>query len=345
MSKSIRVNEYYDLFDIKTEAGLSRVSTTNLPTTIKPNNEYNTFHGFNNFPITDDSSSIQPYNAANSQYVQIAGKDKSPQAASSIRIDKNGDIWCYPPNVSVPYWSRIIFRNFDYNYNNNEEVELMLKQLANVTVVDKFDVNITKFPYSDLVNNNEFSPVPKGITIKWTADDVTNHRIDYHYAEHEEGDEVYFPLWNINTNIYKYDISLQDVGYPTNFPNAYKTDFTNVYGFDYNITISDELDRISLFSSDKVPLFLRFDEYQSRSKVIFSGCDKTRNPDIEYSFNYHKGQMEPIKLNLSLSANVPVRDFNNGDTYNQNLTKEEIENYLNTCYWCIEWICDKDSGN
>ena len=79
--------------------------------------------------------------------------------------------------------------------------------------------------------------------------------------------------------------------------------------------------------------------------MIFSGVDRTRNPDVEFRFSYRKGQMEPLKLNLSLSANIPVNDINSSDKYNQNLKYSDIKKLLKSCYWCIEWVYEYESGN
>lgn len=302
MSKTIRVNEYYDLFDVKDVFGGSTTAApTNIPNNIKDSNEYNSFRGFSNWEdfiannLTLDT--LHPPNRIPVNIVEISGKYKSPQATSSIKVDENGDIWCYPPNVSVPYWSRIIFRNFDYNIqpSNLGKYYLTLGNIASNQIIQ----NVYPMIKSNSVETGNpaqdvFMPLP---------------------AE----------LWKIDNSDGSID-SNPDLQY----------DFTNV----------DGITRIGrILDYNKVPLFLRFDEYPSRSKVIFSSCDKTRNPDIEFSFSYHKGQMEPIKLNLSLSANVPINDFNTNDKYNQNLSKEDIENILKSCYWCIEWICDKDVGN
>lgn len=249
MRQVIKVNEYYDLFDIKTilttttsepKTGILE-NLTNVPTAIKDTHQYNPFRGFWN---------NNEYNTQQKAYdnTPITGKIKSPQAANSLRIDDNGDIWCYPPNVSVPYWSRIIFRNYDYAFK----------------IIPTGD-------YGSIIQN-------KGSII-------------YSYS----GSEV------VEGGGYIYDYS-------------------------------------------HVPLFLRFDEYPSRSKVIFSECDKTRNPDIDFRFAYHKGQMEPIKLNLSLSANAPIRDpLTPSNTYNYNLSKDNINYLLQSCYWCIEWIYEPDT--
>lgn len=343
MTKTIRVNEYYDLFDVKTKRANGPLepategsnTNTNIPNSIKPNNEYNAFRGFNNFPITDSSSSIQPYkdsnNNVNSQYVEIAGKYKSPQATSSIKVDDNGDIWCYPPNVSVPYWSRIIFRNFDYKINETSSTKARL-------VPDKKSYYLNSISYVEpwAPSINEF--IPRIVEVEITASDAARQWETPSGTKPSAGTVIECILWGKNTSIYK---TGTPSNYPDNFPEKYKNqDFTNVNGW------KDDFD-ISGSSSDYTnsPLFLRFDEYQSRSKVIFSSCDKTRNPDIEFSFSYHKGQMEPIKLNLSLSANIPYTDIDNSQLFNANLNKKEIESMLKACYWCIEWICDKDSGN
>ena len=297
MTKSIRVNEYYDLFDVKDVfGGLTTAAPTNIPNNIKDSNKYNSFRGFSNWEdfksnnLTLDTSN--PPNLIPVDIVEISGKHKSPQATSSIKVDENGDIWCYPPNVSVPYWSRIIFRNFDYDINP-----------SNVSYVDLFKSHWKKYISPPLVKNasDDYFPIPP-------------------YTISTGGAIV--ELWN------------KDTSGLTNIPEPYRYDFTNIIGTSLEIV-----------DYNKVPLFLRFDEYPSRSKVIFSSCDKTRNPDIEFNFGYCKGQMEPIKLNLSLSASVPVNDFTTGDKYNQNLSKTDIESILKSCYWCIEWVCDKDAGN
>ena len=50
MRKSIRINEYYDLFDVKQQSDNTVSSDINqLPDTIKPNSEYNVFSGFSNW--------------------------------------------------------------------------------------------------------------------------------------------------------------------------------------------------------------------------------------------------------------------------------------------------------
>lgn len=292
MSKTIRVNEYYDLFDVKTVSGNVTEALTNIPDNITPTNEYNTFRGFSNWSDFYDNNktlTTPPSTYTANNIIEITGKHKSPQASSSINVDDNGDIWCYPPNVSVPYWSKIIFRNFDYVINPDSN-----------TYVNLFKSHWKKFNYPLMcyeTGTDYAYPIPE-YTRKST-------------------DGTLVKLWNTKNDT------------TANIPDKYKLDLSAGY-------MGCSMDIIDY---NNVPLFLRFDEYQSRSKVIFSSCDKTRNPDVDFSFGYHKGQIEPIKLNLSLSAGVPVTG------YNQNLSKSEIESILKSCYWCIEWICDKDAGN
>lgn len=262
---TVRISEYYDVFDVKYDTSLnneSLVNTENLPKGLIPTQETNTFSGFNNFPTTNPASSIQPYNAANSQYVEIAGKHKAPQVIANIDILENGDIICYPPNVSVPYWNKIIFRNFDYQCQPANDFKYK-------TVVDNYLNKITYFYPRYIANNPDYLTPDKSAG---TIND-TEYIIDY----------------------------------------------------------------------SEVPVFLKFDEYRSRSKVVFSQVDKHRNPDIEFNFGYHHGQMEPIKLNISLSCNNPIR--NGQYQYNFNLNRTDIEKLLKKCYWSIEWVYERESGN
>lgn len=292
MRQVIKVNEYYDLFDIKnittTSTSEPRTGTlanlTNVPSAIKDTHQYNPFRGFWN----NDQYNTQQLTK---DIAPITGQIKSPQAQNSLRVDDNGDIWCYPPNVSVPYWSRIIFRNYDYEFSNYptgdyaEIVELKGEKLF----------RYQQAPITREAATDAYVPIP--VTL-WNEDNETG-TID-------------------ERTQFKQDYSVNGV------------EGVELYGFTYDYS--------------HIPLFLRFDEYPSRSKVIFSECDKTRNPDIDYRFAYQKGQMEPIKLNLSLSANTPIRDpLTPGNTYNYNLRKEDIKNLLQTCYWCIEWIYEPDT--
>ena len=265
---TVRISEYYDIFDVRTLKAspytVNNITDKSLPNSIVPTQTTNPFSGFNNFPLTDPSSSIQVYQAPPnepSQYRQITGQHKAPQAITNINIDEAGNILCYPPNISVPYWNKIIFRNYDYQIT-----------------------------------------------------DHTQNKYDNYVA------------------LFLNEVGVVSPSYIPDGANGYKPDNANADVF--NATILDY---------KEVPLFLKFDEYRSRSKVIFSSVDKTRNPDIEHRFGYQHGQMEPIKLNLSFSCNSPQRD----DTYNynSNLTRDEIEKLLVKCYWSIEWVYERESGN
>lgn len=297
MRQTIRVNEYYDLFDVKKvttqQEGHEPVTEykeelTNVPATIKDTQQTNPFRGFWN---------NEQYNTQQLSYdnTPITGQIKSPQAQNSLRIDDNGDIWCYPPNVSVPYWSHIIFRNYDYSFSN-----------------------VPNGNYKDVIDRRS------AMSFSWCVPPTTPYVISGSLADYAT-----IPLPEV---LWDKDNSDEHViqGNP-----LLKHDYSNVKGYYYNGLI---------YNNTQVPLFLRFDEYPSRSKVIFSNCDKTRNPDIDFRFAYKKGQMEPIKLNLSLSANTPIRDPSKpSDIYNYNLSKLDINSLIQSCYWCIEWIYEPET--
>ena len=312
---SVRICEYYDVFNVKVQDDIPSSTKVienypdGLPNSILPTNETNNFSGFNNFPaytnadvqITKDaSSSIQDYSVPNSsQYIEITGKHKAPQALSSINIADNGDIYCYPPNVSVPYWDEIVFRHYDYNVKPSQSTR-----------------------YYNFVKN--------------------------YYALHER---IVYPLYVTAALDYYNPIpekfwnktSAQISGLP-NLPEnePYRSDGAD---FQYCRGIIEHDEDYS-----KIPIYVKFDQYQTRSKVVFSPCDKTNTlPDVHFKFGYQHGQMEPIKLNLSLSCNNPITfddTVNNTvEKYNGNLIKTDIEGLLNKCYWCIEWIYNPSHGN
>ena len=271
---TIRISEYYDLFDVKYER---EIIDYNNPTFTKqssnqmdglPDNvpdvtyngigaHTNTFRGFSNL------EDISHWNAPTNNYkvsTTITGQHKAPQAIANVEVLENGDILCYPPNVSVPYWNKVIFRNFDYQIHKPD-----------------------KSMYQDYI------------------------------------DEY------LNDNQVK-------------FPSYLKS------GDDYKPSSSDAVTTLGkVYNYNEVPVFLKYDEYRSRSKVIFSSVDKTRNPDIEHKFGYQYGQMSPIKLNLSFSCNTPQRDGTYD--YNRNLDKYSIDRLFTKCYWSIEWIYERESGN
>ena len=282
MQSTIRVTEFYDVIDVKntyTDVTLSELSTTEIPlhtTTVEANKKVvapsitNTFSGFNNFPITDAISSIQNPNALTpqSQYTTITGQVKAPQAQSNISISDDGAITCYPPNVSVPYWNRIVFRTFDYEYNP--------KVLDDGVIPPSYYYN----KYTDYLNTFAIRKA-----------------------------DAYYDVVQDNVLI------------------------DGLYANQTNPTI---------FNYDNAPLFVKYDQYQSRSKVVFASTDRNHPHDIEFKFGYQHGQMEPIRLTLSPTANNPFRDQDSSHNikYNQHYTRQDIEELLTKCYWSIEWIYD-----
>lgn len=295
---NVKVNEYYDLFDIKTFINISTPisqlkNNEDLPKDIRSTHQTNPFRGFSNW---------ENFDAANPQNnAVIAAKQKAPQAINTLSVDENGDIWCYPPmNVGVPFWNEVIFRNFDYQIqphdldsaNNADKSALAYETLLN----DSYLSHRTVFPLSSDASQLIFAPTPRTVL---GLDGTTVET-----------------LWGT------------DKSSSANLPDIWKHDYSGVYGIDEPIK-----------DYSNVPLFLKFDLYPSRSKVIFSSCDKTRNPDISFKFASEHSTSEPIKLNLSFSASNPITDLTTSTTqYNRNLTCHEINKLLTKCYWCIEWI-------
>lgn len=346
--RTVRINEYYDLFDVKqtTANAFSVVNNESLPTANQSTFNTNPFSGFNNFEQSNSYSSVDnigsaynppPTNTGSRDLIQIVGKNRAPHANNSLSVDEQGNILCYPPPVSVPWWDKVIFRNFDYTITNdtaNSIKDSLIGDVSNINTESETVIN----PFY----NGAF--IPEEFTLVLTADDISQNwtsgevrGITYTATGHNPGDTLSLPLWGVNCDtIYK--TKGEPAAYPDNFPDDYKHNFSSLRG--YKATNTNIQGKITNFSNS--PLFLKFDNYQSRSKVIFSGCDKTRNPDIEFKFGYQHGNMEPIKLNLALSCSNPlVSNVGNApsyDRFNQNLTREQIEAILIKCYWCIEWI-------
>ena len=290
MQSTIRVTEFYDVLDVAHSRAMDTSSnpptitdTTTMPSHntvlnadkgIPDTTMTNTFSGFNNFPIIEARSSIQNPNAMPkpSQYAIIKGQVKAPQAQSNISISDDGAITCYPPNVSVPYWNRIVFRTFDYEYNP--------------TVLDDGQIPPTYSynPYVDYLNT------------------FAIRKADAYY-----------------------DVVQDDVL------------IDGLYANQTNPTI---------FNYDNAPLFVKYDQYQSRSKVVFASTDRNHPHDIEFKFGYQHGQMEPIRLTLSPTANTPfIKTATAGSVitttkYNPCYTRQDMEELLTKCYWSIEWIYD-----
>lgn len=281
-AKPIIISEYYDLFEI------NKIAANNTQQNI---NSYNLYDGVN-APNTHTNAEIIPTNQTNpfigfwndnnfnagnpNNNVVVAGKSFSPQGYNNIYVEDDGTINCFPPNVSVPHWTKIIFRNFDYNINpanDSPQLAYLQKQTQSLS-----------FTLPDLST--------AGVQLLDSKDHTT-------------------PFYD--------------------FTGSYLWSNNNVKG-----TITDYYN---------TPLFLKYDEYPSQSKVIFSGCDKTRNPDIEFNFNNQHNQNEPIKLYLSLSASRSGYDTTTQHRFNTKLTKSELNKLLNSCYWCVEWIYNPETGN
>ena len=312
MSTSVKVTEYYDVFDVKTvltypdTRAITAAQNTDVPDTdTSVATATNTFRGFNSFPITDAVSSIQNPNAGTNnlkqQYIAMEHVKKAPQAINNISIDDAGNILCYPPNISVPYWDRVVFKHFDYDINPATSYNGPYKG-----VIESYLNTVHDVTYPE---------------VSWRVDDdvLAKDNPDMRIPIPEE-------YWNTNQSA-------------AAVPEPFKRDFTGVTGrvHDYNIR-----------DFRNVPVFIKYDMYPSRSKVVYSSADKwnQNSSDIVHKFNYHHGQMEPLKLSVTLSASNPATNPNlPAERYNQQLTYTDIQNLFKKCYWSIEWIYDRTSGN
>lgn len=84
---------------------------------------------------------------------------------------------------------------------------------------------------------------------------------------------------------------------------------------------------------DKCPLFIKWDEYPSRSKVVMSRKSKC----LTYVFGQPWGPDEPIRLSLSLSGSMSGYDEELKTRFNTKLTQEDIAKLLVACSFVIEW--------
>ena len=291
MQSRISVLEYYDVFDIrrKTTDNTTNVTTGGLPKKDNQVSVYNPFSGFSN-------DAVYPNTTADN--VAVGMKTRTPAAMTSIYIDGDGSILCYPPNVSVPYWSKIVFRCFDYHVNPHKISD----------VASKFDAYAKSFANYEVL-----------------------HQLQPTYYSEIFGEDA-----NMDYPLPELAYGLNDTGNILPAPFTGK-DFSGVSKSYVNSTIS-------VMDMKDCPIFLKFDQYQSRTKVIFSGCDKNYAHDVEFKFGYHHGQMQPIKLNLSLTCNTPINDIEHREyVWNENLDYKDIALLLNKCYWSIEWIYEPDT--
>lgn len=321
----MHVSEYYDLFEFNKSSGGGVSDAFNhyakdQNAAIMPTDQTNPFAGFWN------DNNFSAGNPNNTDIVQ--GKSFSSLAYNSVYVEDDGTINCMPPTVSVPYWSKIIFRNFDYNFNNLDNVINFTTKYGNTTL-GEFRFDSVALP--TIQHGGTTSPVPEYVNVTYTENDQN------HFAGWVAGTRHAYRLWGVNVKNYMKGDPLK---LPDNFPTLYDYDFTVTGGTDI-----DNLGTFEMTNYDKMPLFLKFDEYPSQSKVIFSRCDKTRNPDIEFNFNNQHGQSEPVKLYLSLSASKSGYDATTNRRFNTKLTKAELKNLLNSCYWCIEWVYVPEKGN
>lgn len=312
MSTSVKVTEYYDVFDVKTvltypdTRSITAAQNTALPDTdTSVDTATNTFRGFNSFPITDAESSIQNPNAGSpnlkQQYIAMEHVKKAPQAINNITIDDAGNILCYPPNISVPYWDKVVFKHFDYDINPADD-----SLFAGIALAHSNTISKTYYPYIQRRFKNE-DPAQSNPNILTPVPET---------------------LWNKNNT----DGSIIN-------NDIFKQNFTGVTGVTYTETN---------YEFDKLPVFIKYDMYPSRSKVVYSSADKwnQNSSDIVHKFNYHHGQMEPLKLAITLSASNSITNPSNPkERYNQQLTYEDIRDLFKKCYWSIEWIYDRTSGN
>ena len=290
MQSRISVLEYYDLFDIATDTTQVPPALTNdlkldqVPTDIKVDYVTNPFRGFSN-------NAVYPNTAYDN--VVVTGKHKAAHAITSIHIEDNGDVLCYPPNVSVPYWSKVVFRCFDYQYTPHK-------------------VNGADSALNPILNNYQNVGTYEPAYVFYDVGTATNYVVPPEYYGKQD----------------------TTASWPAPFTSA---DFTGIPANGVQLPIYDG-------NYSNAPLFLKFDQYQSRTKVIFSGCDKNYAHDVEFKFGYQHGQMQPLKMNLSLTCNTPLTDITNPTTkhWNYNLNKDDINKLLVKCYWSVEWIYEPD---
>lgn len=284
MRSNVHIVEFYDLFNVMNYESSSRQvrypTVEQIPDNIEDTNRTNTFRGFWN---SDDYNTVQkPIDL-----IQIAGQHKSPQETNTLTLNENGDILCFPPNVSVPYWNKIIFKNYDYSLSNWK----------------LNDYGLRAIPYDAAVH----------VSVGSSPTSLPN----YWYDKTQSPPKLY--------NLYGYDNSSEAA-----LPVEYKTNTESL--------------KLLCGETSEFPLFMKFDEYQSRSKCIYSMSSRYDKTEIEFKFSYHKGSQEPIKLNLAFSANQYVCDKFDSYYYNKNLNKDEISEIVRRCNWSIEWIYEPESG-
>lgn len=97
---------------------------------------------------------------------------------------------------------------------------------------------------------------------------------------------------------------------------------------------TDKLEVLSKISNpDKTPIFLKWDEYPSRSKVVLS---KDSEP-TRHVFSYPRGSNEPVRVYLSFSAQRNYWDEAAEINKSTKLDRDQIDGLLLACSFQITW--------
>lgn len=98
-------------------------------------------------------------------------------------------------------------------------------------------------------------------------------------------------------------------------------------------TRGSRTETLAISKFDKCPLYIKWDEYPSRSKVVMSRKSKC----LTYVFGQPWGPDEPIRLSLSLSGSMSGYDEQLKTRFNTKLTQQDIADLLIACSFVIEW--------
>lgn len=81
------------------------------------------------------------------------------------------------------------------------------------------------------------------------------------------------------------------------------------------------------------PIFVKWDEYPSRSKVVLS---KDSDP-IRFVFSYPRAADEPIRLYITATASITGWNVDKARRVIGKLSKADLGTFLSSCNWVIEW--------
>lgn len=277
--KQYRITEYYDLFQYSRwdDGGYTNeaarfntyndVAENEYNANIADTNTTNPFRGFSNEP---DFAAANPFNSE-----VISDKKLTASTYNNIHIEDDGTVSCMPPNVSVPYWSKVIFKTFNVIINNTS-------QLDTIHLRGMFQRLKWLIPETTTTTSGTLTPDSSTPPATYTIDSIatTQSVVPPGVRQHETLIE----------------------------------DMTNT------------------------PIFLKFDEYPSFSKVVLSSDNRYKNNEVVHTFGYQHSAMEPIKLYLSISASKSGYDEINHTLTNTKINREELERLLSGCYFSIEWI-------